>query len=157
MNHKEITNNGKNAGIRSAKPGQPLAEGITRKKIERILVVDDDPSIRDTMQRILKKTMCYVEVAENAEAALLKLKEGKFDLILSDFEMPGMKGDKLVIEVKKIYPGIKTIFASGMFSDKHLRLQMKEATGSDLVAFKVDLVCGGLLTAIKELEGNGPQ
>ena len=58
----------------------------------RILVVDDDPQIRRVMRMTLTGQGYEVDDAKEGEAALNKLREGRFDLVLLDMNMPGMGG-----------------------------------------------------------------
>lgn len=58
----------------------------------RILVVDDDPQIRRVLKVTLTGDGYEVDDAKDGEAALEKLREQRFDLLLLDFNMPGMSG-----------------------------------------------------------------
>ena len=69
---------------------------------ERILVVDDEEIIRESLTFVLKKEGYYVQEAENGLAAYNKLLEETFDLVITDLEMPEMKGIELLEEVKKL-------------------------------------------------------
>ena len=69
---------------------------------ERILVVDDEDIIRESLSFILKKEGYIVDEAENGKVAYDKLKENSFDLVISDLEMPVMKGTQLLEEIKKL-------------------------------------------------------
>ncbi len=62
----------------------------------RILVVDDDPTIRTSLVEALSSDRVDVQVAESAEAALALLKNGVPDLVLSDVRMPGLSGLELL-------------------------------------------------------------
>ena len=58
----------------------------------KILVVDDDPDMRETLQMILESEGYAVVLAEDGEQCLSKLKEEPFDLLLLDLLMPNMDG-----------------------------------------------------------------
>jgi two-component system, OmpR family, KDP operon response regulator KdpE len=58
----------------------------------RILVVDDDPQIRRVLKVTLTGQGFEVDDAKNGDAALEKLREARFDLVLLDINMPGMSG-----------------------------------------------------------------
>lgn len=70
-----------------------------------ILVVDDDPSIREKLERKLTSVGYGVSTASDGEEALLKLEGVQVDLILSDIEMPGMSGWELLWECTRRWPG----------------------------------------------------
>jgi len=66
----------------------------------RILVVDDDPQIRRVMRVTLTGQSYEVDDAKNGEAALEKLREARFDLVLLDMNMPGMSGLDVCREIR---------------------------------------------------------
>ena len=61
----------------------------------RILVVDDEPLVCDAVKMMLEFDGHVVETAPNGKDALALLERSKFDLVITDFEMPMMKGDEL--------------------------------------------------------------
>lgn len=69
---------------------------------ERILVVDDEDIIRESLAFILRKEGYSVQEAENGLVAYNKLVEESFDLVITDLEMPEMKGIELLDEIKKL-------------------------------------------------------
>jgi DNA-binding NtrC family response regulator len=69
---------------------------------EKILVVDDEDIIRQSLSFILSKEGYFVEEAANGKEACDKLKEDSFDLVITDLEMPVMKGTELLEEIKKL-------------------------------------------------------
>jgi CheY-like chemotaxis protein len=66
----------------------------------RILVVDDEALICDAVKMMLDFDGHVVETASSAKAALALLEKSKFDIIITDFEMPIMKGDELAAAIK---------------------------------------------------------
>ncbi len=69
--------------------------------IMKILVVDDMATMRKIVKNILKQLgLVNVEEAENGKAALDLLKAGKFDLVVSDWNMPVMPGIELLRNIK---------------------------------------------------------
>ncbi|RJQ56366.1 MAG: response regulator [Nitrospiraceae bacterium] len=94
------------------------AEGAVTGK-ETILVVDDEPLLRDIIAGMLAPLGYEVFEAGCAEEALKISEEyaGSIDLLLTDVIMPGMNGKKLADIMIKRYPGIKVIFMSGYTDD----------------------------------------
>jgi len=66
----------------------------------RILVVDDESLVCDSIRRILALDQHSVETVASAQDALDAFEPGKFDLIIIDYEMPDTKGDKLAAAIK---------------------------------------------------------
>ena len=70
----------------------------------RILVVDDEPFVCDALKMMLMFDGHTVETASNGKDALALFEQGKFDLVITDFAMPTMKGDELAAEIKARAP-----------------------------------------------------
>jgi CheY-like chemotaxis protein len=70
----------------------------------RILVVDDEPLVCDAVRMLLNFDGHIVETANSAKAALELFDKGQYDLIITDFEMPVMKGDELAALIKARAP-----------------------------------------------------
>jgi response regulator RpfG family c-di-GMP phosphodiesterase len=79
----------------------------------RILVVDDERSIRDMLADFLGMEGYGVRTAEDGVAALAELGRGRFDLVLSDLKMPRMGGIALLDEIGKIAPDTITVIMTG--------------------------------------------
>jgi DNA-binding NtrC family response regulator len=75
----------------------------------RILVVDDDPSLRNMMNIVLKKEGFDVTCVENARIALSTLKDQSFELIISDIKMPDISGIELLKKVKSLDPEMPVV------------------------------------------------
>jgi CheY-like chemotaxis protein len=68
--------------------------------LQRILVVDDDPVVAKSFDRVLTQQGYVVVTAGSGEEALSKLKEGEYDVVFTDIKMPGMDGIELAEQVK---------------------------------------------------------
>ena len=69
-----------------------------------ILVVDDEPLIRQSVQMLLEDDGYIVDEAGNGAEALALFEPGKFDMIFTDYFMPEMKGDQLAAAIKRRSP-----------------------------------------------------
>lgn len=82
----------------------------------RILVVDDEQSMRDFMEILLAKEGYEVDSAESGDDAVKKTSKGNYDLVIADLMMPKMSGLELLKEVKSLNPEtdfiVMTAFAS---------------------------------------------
>ena len=70
----------------------------------RVLVVDDEPLIRESIKRVLDFDGNLVETATNGKEALACFEKDKFDLLILDYEMPDMRGDELALLIKALAP-----------------------------------------------------
>ncbi len=68
---------------------------------QRILVVDDEPAVGEALSLLLAYDGHRTEYAPSGEAALTRFKPQDFDLVITDFRMPGMKGDQLASAIKQ--------------------------------------------------------
>jgi CheY-like chemotaxis protein len=71
----------------------------------RILVVDDEPAVGNAVKMLLKIDGHDVEATHSGKEALALFKPGRFDLVFTDFTMPGMNGDQLAAAIKADAPG----------------------------------------------------
>lgn len=76
----------------------------------RILLVDDEKKLRETLQLILEEEGYQVETRGGGDAALQRLKEEYFDLLITDYKMPGLDGLELLSQVKELDYLITVIF-----------------------------------------------
>jgi CheY-like chemotaxis protein len=70
----------------------------------RILVVDDEPLVCDAVRMMLAFDGHQVETAANAKDALVLFGQSKYDLVITDYAMPGMSGDRLALAIKEKVP-----------------------------------------------------
>ncbi|MBM4339952.1 MAG: response regulator [Deltaproteobacteria bacterium] len=80
----------------------------------RVLVVDDEKEIRDFLMKALTRIGGFqVELAENGEAALKKMEQQRFDLVMTDLKMPRVDGLQLIKEISRSHPEILTVLMTG--------------------------------------------
>jgi CheY-like chemotaxis protein len=79
----------------------------------RILVVDDEISIAETIRMILEMSGYIAYSAGSGLQAIAKAEEGCFDLLLSDVMMPGLNGFETAMQIKTRCPGCRLLFFSG--------------------------------------------
>lgn len=70
----------------------------------KILVVDDEPDVRQSARMMLEFLGYEVEAAGSGEEALRMFREKEFGAVVTDYAMPGMKGDQLCALIKQINP-----------------------------------------------------
>ena len=79
----------------------------------RILVVDDEPYIRDLIRDTLRSRRYEAGVAANGVEALEILGRERYDVVVTDVVMPGMEGLELVKQVRRQHPGVHVIVLTG--------------------------------------------
>ena len=79
----------------------------------KILVIDDERAIRNTLKEILEMESHEVETAENGRIALDKAKQQQFDLIFSDIKMPEMDGMELLTALREAEIDCPVVMISG--------------------------------------------
>jgi two-component system, response regulator FlrC len=97
----------------------------------RILVVDDEPLVCDAVKMMLGFDGHDVKTAGSAKEALAMLENEQFDLVITDFEMPGMKGDELAAAIKSRSPSQPVVMITAY-------AEMLQAAGNPLRG--VDLI-----------------
>ena len=105
--------------VSSAEDEKTYNEGFLEPKggTERILVGEDDESVRNLTTHILQTHGYRVVPAINGEDCVEKFTKDQFDLVLLDVIMPKMSGKQACDEIRKHQPNIKVIFTSGYTAD----------------------------------------
>ena len=83
--------------------------------VKRILIVDDEPVIRELCQRVLTEEGFEVDVASDGRIAMAMISEQEYDLYLFDIKMPLMNGKELYEWLQEVYPSSasRVIFTTG--------------------------------------------
>lgn len=79
----------------------------------KIRITDDEDSLRTFVARALRLDGHETDEAADGAEGLEKLKEGAYDLLLSDIRMPVMDGIELTHQAKLAYPGLKILLMTG--------------------------------------------
>jgi len=88
----------------------------------RVLLVEDDDTIRALLQRQLRKQGLSVVTAADGAEALARFKvDTAFDLLITDVIMPGLDGGRLIASVRDLVPGIRILAISGYTGDMAAR------------------------------------
>jgi len=97
----------------------PQPEVAAHAGEETILLVEDEPAVRDLAQRILRRKGYRVIVASNGREALdlVERQEGPIDLLVTDLIMPQMDGRELAQRLAALRPGLPVLFMSGYTGD----------------------------------------
>ena len=107
--------------------------------MSKILIVDDEFSMREFLTILLEKEGFIVIASEDGESALKKLRSNKIDLMISDIRMPGMGGLKLLEKVKEIDSSIPVVMITAYASPEDAVNAMKNGAYDYITKpFKVD-------------------
>jgi two-component system response regulator AtoC len=80
--------------------------------LNRILIVDDDEALRESLEMILSAEGYTVCTAESGEKALVLVEESEFDAVVTDLRMPGLDGFDLIPQISRLRPGVPIILMS---------------------------------------------
>ncbi len=100
---------------------------------ERILIVDDDDSLRESLGMLLAAEGHDVLLADRADAALRVLEENPVDLILCDLRMPGMDGMELLPQLIRKVPGV-TVLMMSAYGSADLAIEAMKRGAYDYLA-----------------------
>src|SRR6202165_2884652 len=92
----------------------------------KLLVADDDPGLRESLERTLTREGYQVVVASDGQAALERLQGGPIDLILTDLKMPGLSGLDLLHAAKAIAPDVDVILLTAFGTIEEAVKAMKD-------------------------------
>jgi CheY-like chemotaxis protein len=123
---------------------------VTQK---RILLVDDEPSIRFVLSAVLEQAGYIVDVAEDGFAALRVLQQKMPDLLITDLRMPNMNGFELLSVVRTRFTGLPAIAISGEF----FACQINEGPLADAFFQKGHYSVPEFLARISELLSRTPE
>jgi DNA-binding NtrC family response regulator len=81
--------------------------------VSRILVVDDEPAVRELTVEILRRSGYHPQGVPSAFVALELLDQERFDLVVSDVVMPGMTGIEFLWELRERRPDLPVVLMTG--------------------------------------------
>ncbi len=76
---------------------------MSNTHLKRILVVDDEEAILKLLTKVLSRNGYRIDTAGNGEEAIEKIKECRYDCVLTDFVMPGLSGSDVAAMAKALY------------------------------------------------------
>ena len=97
-----------------------------------ILLVDDDEWIRDSLSIFFESEDCCLVTLETAEKALMALNRRKFDIIITDYKLPGMDGIALLKKIKTPHPKAVKILITAYATNAVVR-QARQAGAQQLI------------------------
>jgi excisionase family DNA binding protein len=109
-------------GGRGARPTAPVPAAASLRPAgaparPRVLVVDDEASIRDLLAKTLALAEYDVDVAPDGRAALDRMRMYPYDLLIADLKMPGMDGLAVIREAKRYKTDLPVIVITGFSTE----------------------------------------
>ena len=95
----------------------PVPSMPTRSARQRVLVVDDEASIRDLLSKTLALAEYDVDVAPDGRSALERMRLYPYDLLIADLKMPGMDGLTVIREAKRYKADLPVIIITGFSTE----------------------------------------
>lgn len=123
----------------------------TPGEVEQILVVDDEPLIREPVAQYLSAMGYLCQSAASGEEALRILQEHPISLVISDIRMPGLSGLQLLEHVTRNHPNVAIIMMTAV-SDLQTAVQSMKQGAYDYITkpFNLDQVCEAVKTALEQ-------
>src|SRR6185437_11556700 len=116
----------------------------------RILVVDDEESIREFLDIMLRKEGYDVSLAEDGQKAIDLLKKKAFDMVISDLQMPNVTGMELLKFAKDNYPDVRFLIITAFGTTESAVEAMKMGAYDYLTKpFKIDEVRINISNALR--------
>ena len=106
--------------------------------VPNILVVEDEPVVRNLLARAYIQSGYTVVAAESAEEALTLLAEGNIDFVITDIRLPGMNGTELIGKIKENFSNIPVIAVTG-YCDINTAITVLKRGASDFIVKPFDL------------------
>lgn len=105
----------------------------------KLLIVDDDPSLREFLEIFLAKEGYKVDSAESGQQALELVRKGTYSLVITDVRMPGMDGVELLKQLKALDAGMPVVLVTAFASLDAAVAAMKEGAWDYLTKpFKIE-------------------
>jgi CheY-like chemotaxis protein len=92
---------------------EDLSTTLTEAPSLRILVVDDEEPVRETLAEMLVAVNHHVELAGSGQQAVQKMRTGNFDFVFTDLAMPEMDGWETARLIRKDWPGVRIVLVTG--------------------------------------------
>jgi len=116
--------------------------------ISHILIVDDNKDGLLVRRSLLEEVGYRVQIAGNGEEGLKLFGDHLFDVVVTDYKMPGMNGVELIERLRRVNPNARVVLLSGFVEPLGLT---EESTGADIVLAKSSHEPVLLVRAVKRL------
>ena len=119
--------------------------------MQEILIVEDDPKLREGLKILLEKKGYSPKIAEDGVKAINMIKKQKFDLVITDLVLPGADGMEVLRNVKKYSPLTKVIIITAFGTvDSAVSAMKMGASDYILKPFQVEEIRNKILRLLEE-------
>ena len=101
----------------SGRAGSEAAPAVSGAASPRVLVADDEASIRELLGKTLALAEYHVDSVPDGQSALDRLRTDNYDLLIADLRMPGVDGLQLIREARRYSATLKVIIVTGYSSE----------------------------------------
>jgi CheY-like chemotaxis protein len=107
---------------------------VRARRPTRVLVVDDSPTVRSIVRKMMRASRFSLQTEETSEgaAALDLMRSGRFDIVFLDCDMPGIDGFATLTEIKRSHPRIATVMMTGT-PDQSIAVRARKAGAQGLL------------------------
>ncbi len=126
---------------------------FSKLKEMKILLIDDDEWIRDSLSLFFQSEGCHLLALETAEEGLEKLKKQAYDIIITDYKLPGMDGLEFLKRIKDSHPDALTILVTA-YGSKDVFLKARKMRVQDFIdkPFTIETIEDSLSRLIRNRE-----
>ena len=103
-----------------------------------VLIIDDDPVVREQLERLYVQSGYAVSAFSSAEAGLRRLDDGDVDFVITDIKLPGMDGVQFISQIHEKYPDLPVIAITG-YADIQTAVDVLKLGACDFVMKPFDL------------------
>ena len=118
----------------------------------RVLVVDDELDIREALEMVMRDAGWQVETAGDGETAVEVARGVHFDVVVTDYRMPGITGAQTLQAIKRLDPTTRVIVATG-YGSAEQEAECRAVGADDYVRKPFDL--GDIVAAVARLMSRG--
>ncbi len=121
----------------------------------RLMVIDDEPTVGRRLKQVLSKSGFDVEVFTSPVAAVKRMAEEPFDIVVTDFRMKEMNGMQVLERIRELSPRTKVIIITG-YARIETATEAFRAGGFDFIAkpFRLDELRRSIFRAARALEAD---
>jgi DNA-binding NtrC family response regulator len=123
---------------RSSKGRRESLKESIEQPIAKLLVVDDDATVRQQLERLYCQSGYSVVAVGSAEEAIRRLQEGDIDFAITDIQLPGIDGAELIYYMHENFPEVPVIAITGHF-DLQTAVRVLKLGANDFVVKPFDL------------------